>query len=288
MLIEIPEDLKAEPLFKFLKDNKKQLISQKKSVVKHFDGGGGVLTFGVYTKEDGTSKAAKTTKIAAIPEDATVFNAKTAANTSMWVDSYRDVLLRDSAKKSMKERKGMIPHIHDHEYKVGAEVGEVRDIYYMDVPLRELGLKKEGTAQVLVFDTDIMKAYNEMVFNKYKAGKIKQHSIGLQYVRMELAINMPGNEYYEEEYKEWEKWYGQLINPEVADVDGYFWVIYEYKLIENSCVLIGANFLTPTLEVTEAKTETTVDKSHDSALYEPVEEPAFDLDAAIKQTKFII
>ena len=44
--------------------------------------------------------------------------------------------------------------------------------------LSELGINAIGSTQVLIFETDIKKLYNEQVFNLYKSGKINQHSIG--------------------------------------------------------------------------------------------------------------
>jgi len=91
-----------------------------------------------------------------------------------------------------------------------------------------------------------MRSYNEKIYNQYKLEKINQHSIGLQYVKISLCIN---DEDSEKEYDFWNKYYPQVINKEVVDQRGYFWVVTEIKLLENSCVLFGSNELTPTLDV---------------------------------------
>jgi hypothetical protein len=168
-----------------------------------------------------------------------------------------DVLLRDNAKRSIKERLGMIEHIHDHIWEVGAILGDVVNIYYEDVPLKELGIDQTGKAQCLIFETDIRKEYNEKIYNLYRTGKIKQHSIGLFYVTLELAINDPD---YEKEIDFWNKYYDQVINKEVVDESGYFWVVSEIKLMENSAVLFGSNILTPTLEVDGESQKSTSDE----------------------------
>lgn len=244
MKIVIPEHLKGKELFKFLIENKSALIAQKKSIIKWADSvSSHPALFQVHVKDGQVVKTAVT----ALAPEVTSVRVKVVANTSLWCDSHMDVLLRDSAKKSIKERKGLIPHLHDHEYNVvDAEVGEVQDIYYEEVPLKDLGVNKIGTAQALVFETDIIKSYNEKVFNKYKAGKIKQHSIGLQYIKLELAIN---DEESEKEFDFWNKYVDQVINRELVEDKGYFWVVPEYRLLENSAVLFGSNSLTPTLEV---------------------------------------
>lgn len=267
--IKIPEELKDKELFAFLKDNKDELIAQKKMIIKLCDA---VSFFTQYY----VSKSGVLTKSAAseLPADTKSVFVKVAANTSMYMDSQSDVLLRDSGKKSIKERKGMIPHLHDHIHMVEAEVGDVKDIYYEDVSLKELGYNKSGSAQVLVFETDIIKSYNEKVFNKYKAGKVKQHSIGLQYVKLELAIN---DEESIKEFDFWNKYISDIINKEDAEKQGYFWVVPEYKLLENSAVLFGANPLTPTLEVKD-----TEDRPSNDTGKQP-----FDLSKAIRETKFL-
>jgi len=265
MKVVIDPTLKGKELFSFLIENKSQLITQKKSMIKEADAVSFTPSF-YNVKGDTATKTA----IGEIPADATSVRVKVVANTSMYCDSQRDVLLLDSARKSIKDRKGMIPHLHDHVHKIEAEVGDVKSIYYQDLPLTDLGINKNGTAQVLVFETDIKKSYNERVFEKYRAGKIKQHSIGLQYSKIELAIN---DSEYEKEQDFWNKHINDIINKDEVEEMGYFWVISEYKLLENSCVLFGSNKLTPTLEV---KTDTEI-QPLESTEEQPSEKSTFEI-----------
>lgn len=273
--IAIDENLRGKELFRFLVANKQQLIAQKKAFIKRCDPVASIS--GYYVTRDGILKSAT---VAEIPPDATSVNVKVVANTSLWCDSQMDVLLRDSAAKSIKQRKGMIPHLHDHIHEIDAQVGDVLDIYYQDLPLIELGYQQSGTAQALIFNTDIRKSYNESIFNKYKAGKINQHSIGLQYTQLELAIN---DEESIKEMEFWNKYAPMVINQDAIQEKGYFWVVPEYKLLENSCVLFGANELTPTISVNESKSGIFAEPAQTTQ-----QEPSFDLDAAIKGTKFLI
>lgn len=273
--ILIDENLKGKDLYKFLVEHKQALIAQKKSMIKRTDAVS-ASPFYLNVKDGVATKAA----VGEIAEDATSVRVKVVANTAMWVDSQMDCLLPDSGKKSIKERKNLIPHLHDHIHELDAEVGDVKNIYYQDIPLSDLGINKQGTAQALIFETEIMKAYNERVFNKYKAGKVKQHSIGLQYVKIELAVN---DEESEKEFDFWNKYYSLLLNPEVAEERGFFWVVSEYKLLENSAVLFGSNALTPTLEV---KTDTIEQPSSDTE-QEPSEGSTLDIDTLVKSFKNI-
>lgn len=239
--IIIDENLKGEHLVKFLHANKSALITQKKSAEKWCD----AITFNPISFEEKTKLAFKSdAPDAGSAAESGVLRVKVVANTSMYMDSASDVLLRDSASKSMKERKGLIPHLKNHGRTLDDEVGKVRKIYYEEISLKDLGWNKSGTAQALVFETDILKAYDESTFTKYLNGRINQHSIGLKYVQLDLAI------YDEDDNKEmefWNKYIDDIINKDDAISQGYFWVVPEYKLIENSAVLFGANILTPTL-----------------------------------------
>ena len=142
-----------------------------------------------------------------------------------------------------------------------------------------MGVRKDGTTQCIVFTTEIKKAYNEKIFYFYKTGKINQHSIGLQYIKLLLCINDDSEEV---EFANWNKYIDLVINKEYVESKGYFWAVPEIRLLENSCVLFGANELTPTLDV-KMDTE---DQPHTSTEDQPADEKTFDLSEAIKKTTF--
>lgn len=240
MRIKIPEFEDKKALFQYLVANKSKLIDQKKSLPITAD----PCSFGalqLQTKDEDT----ETKSNKPVLEDVDVLRVKVVANTANWIDSHMDMILPDAPAKSIKERKGMIPSLHSHLHTFEGEIGDTVEIYLQDVSLRELGLNKAGTTQAVIFISDIIKEYNPRVFDKYKRGKVKQHSIGLQYMKLDLAIN---DAEWGKEKDFWDKYYPQVINKEVADAKGYFWVVPEYKLIENSAVLFGSNILTPTLD----------------------------------------
>lgn len=254
MRIKLPDFGTKKELFDYLVANKKSLIDKKKSMMVIGEGLKNAPSFIAVDsnlKKDFASKG-----ISVKQEDLTlsegVLRVKTVANAHNFIDSHMDVLINDSPKKSIKERKDLLVHLHDHKHTTDAEVGDVVDVLLQDIPVVELGYDGKGVTQCVVFITDIKREYNEKVYNRYKSGKANQHSIGLQYVRLELAINDPN---YEKEKDFFDKYYDQVINKEVADEYGYFWVVLEYKLIENSVVLFGSNMYTPTLEIQESKGE---------------------------------
>lgn len=284
----IPEGLKGKELFKFLVANKAALIAEKKSMVKRTD----ACTYSPSLFRVQKATANKSEVIEEIDDeadaasgngnmlpDAESLRVRVVANTANWCDSQYDVLLRDAAKKSIKDRKGMIPHLHDHIHSIEAKVGEVVNISLVDINLTDLGVNMPGFTQAIVFETDIFKTYNEKIFNQYRIKKINQHSIGLQYVSIELCINDPE---CEKEMDFWNKYYPLVINKDVVDERGFFWVVSEIKLLENSCVLFGSNELTPTLETSSGTQEQPLKSTGN----EPPKEDVFDLSAAIKSTKF--
>ena len=160
------------------------------------------------------------------------------------MDNHEDVHDKGCFAKTIKERSKSVFHLHDHEFKITSKVGEPLKIYEESIKWKDLGINKEGDTQALFMDTEIIKDYNPRIFNEYKTGKIQQHSVGMQYVKVELAVN---DDEFEEEYKNWTDYINTLGNKDQAESKGYFWIVKEAKLIEISAVLLGSNELTPTL-----------------------------------------
>jgi hypothetical protein len=169
------------------------------------------------------------------------------------MDSHDDVHAKGCFSKSIKERGDRVFHLHDHKFERTAKVGNPIRLYEEEIAWKDLGVNKMGTTQALHMDTEIFKSYNSQIFDEYKNGLVDQHSVGMQYVKIDLAV---GDEEYEEEYKLWVDNIDQVGNKEQAESKGYFWLVREAKLIEVSAVLLGSNELTPTLG--EIKTEADV------------------------------
>ena len=165
-------------------------------------------------------------------------------NTYMWMDNHDDVHAKGVFTKSIKERAKSIFHLHDHKFELTAKVGEPIKVYESDVKWSDLGIQKDGVTQALFLDSEILKDYNERIFKEYANDKINQHSVGMQYVKIDLAVK---DEDYEEECKVWQDNIDSIGNKELAEEKGYFWLVREAKLIEISAVLMGSNSLTPTI-----------------------------------------
>lgn len=225
---------------KKLVENKSELIELKKAERKFTNGINAVVKSNAVVKgvfKDGDDSLERTI----------------IGNTYLWMDSHDDVHAKGVFTKSIKERQDKIFHLHDHEFKITSKVGEPSSIYEKQITWKELGINKDGVTEALFMDTEIIKGYNNQIFNEYKTNKINQHSVGMQYVKIDLAVN---DEDYDDEYKTWKDNIDSLGNKEQAETKGFFWLVREAKLIEISAVLLGSNELTPTLqEVKEINTE---------------------------------
>ena len=166
-------------------------------------------------------------------------------NTYNWLDSHGDVHLKGCFTKSINERQSKIWHLHDHLQQSAAKVGKPTRVYEKEVQWSDLGVTKRGNTTALMMDTDIMKDLNPSMFTQYKNDDVDQHSVGMYYVKIDLAINDPEEK---EEYKVWLDVIDLIGNKEAAEEAGYFWAVKEAKLIEISAVLEGSNTLTPTIE----------------------------------------
>ena len=216
--------------------NKAEHIDMKKATVKNSDACG----FTVPVAKTDETKSAPTNK-----EVAGVINKTIVGNTYLWMDSHKDVHVAGCFVKSINERKDKIFHLHDHEYKLTAKVGKPLDIYEKEIAWKDLGIQKGGMTTALMMDTEIRKDYNSRIFDAYKSGEIDQHSVGMQYVKLELAAD---DESDEDAKKLWDTYLPQLANKDVAEAEGFFFVVKEAKLREISGVLLGSNTVTPTLE----------------------------------------
>lgn len=272
-LLTIDEALKGKDLYEFLKANKTELIGQKKSLIKKTD----ALTFPTELYKQ-TKEGAVKTDSAGIDPEATSVSVKVVANTAMWMDSQKDVILPKAANRSIKNNKDIIPHLRDHDHSVEAIVGDVKNIYAKNLSLKTLGLDLPGETESIIFDSDVQKAYSEKVFKLYVRKQIKQHSIGLRYIQLDMAINDAD---YKEEFANWNKYIDQVINKEEAEASGYFWIVPEYQLLENSCVLFGANKLTPTLEAKDDGSTPGTSKENPPT---EVTHETFDISKALERT----
>lgn len=217
--------------------NKADLIAIKKIAVKHSD-----VVSNVPLKDN--MDLNKSIVIESLKNDE---YQKVIANTYYWLDSHGDVHVKGCFTKSMKENVGKIFHLDNHNCDNGfrSKVGNVKGLQETNIPWKSLGVEKDGNTICVIGFTELIEQYNKQVYDSYKNDEIDQHSVGMVYVNLKMAVNNPQ---YVEEFKEWNEVYPLLGNPEQADKMGYFWVVKEAKLKEYSCVLwSGSNSLTQSI-----------------------------------------
>jgi len=224
-------------LFAYLKENKSDLIEMKRATKKTF-----VMTPELIPAIDVMNKSLSTSTK---NDTEDMIQRTIVGNTYNWMDSHDDVHVGSTFSKSIGERVGKIWHLHDHEYKLSAKIGTPTKVYEKQIRWADLGVNKTGSTTSLMMDTNIKKSMNKSIFEEYKSGSIDQHSVGMYYVKIDLALNDPQ---YEEEFKVWNQYIDMLGNKNIAEDKGYFWAVKEAKLLEISAVLEGSNELTPTIE----------------------------------------
>jgi len=250
------DNLTKAEILELARTDKKSLLASKSAQVKYTDS----LAYTVAKPSSTKEASSKADEPVTLSADGTL-DVTIVCNTAWFVDSQMDVLTDKCYSKSVAEKGASIPHIADHKQSSTSHVGDVTKVYTKELPLAELGYgETSGSTTALVMESTVRKDYNEDVYKFYKNGKINQHSIGLRYVDIQLAINSK-HEDDKEEFAVWEEGYESIINKEVVDEKGYFWLVKEINIIENSCVLFGANSLTPTLEVKSDTEESSVVKT---------------------------
>lgn len=221
----------------YLIANKAAIIEEKKSVVKFAPPCvADVIESGVL-KSDNTEHKDDLTR--------GKITRTVVGNTYNWMDSHDDVHLDGLFSESIAARQDKIWHLHDHEQKVMAKVGKPISIYEKSLPWNDLGVDKAGNTMALLMDSSIQKDYNKSVYNQYLNKEINQHSVAMQYEKIDFAVNDPE---YKDEFAIWSKNIGKIGNAQKANDTGYFWAVSQAKLIEISAVLAGSNELTPTMD----------------------------------------
>ena len=225
-------------LQEILKD-KKQAIAMKKAAIKHADSS---LAMKAGVKSAEANKEFEQTQ----EDQSDVINRSFVANTYYWMDSHRDVHVKGCFKKSIDENGQRVFHLADHEFKTNAKIGEPASLSEVDIPWSSFGVDMSGNTTAVVMSSNIYQKYNENLFTQYLNNKIDRHSVGMYYVKLDLAINDPEEK---EEFKNWSEIFPLIGNKEEAEKVGYFWIVREAKLVEVSAVLEGSNELTDMIDI---------------------------------------
>lgn len=226
--MDIPNFENKADLTAFLMENKQLLLTNKRAQIKHSD----VVSF--VPEVEVVEKA----------ESSDPMTVKVVINTIGVLDSHGDVHMKGIWNKTVKENKNVYL-LQEHRMQFDKIISDSVKASVQDISWKDLGVKAQGTTEALVFEAKLDAERNPFMVKQYQKGWVKNHSVGMQYVKLKLAINDPEAK---EEFEEWNKSIDSVINKKDAENKGYFFAIYEAKMFEGSAVPIGSNSITPTLE----------------------------------------
>lgn len=254
--MEIPTFQTQKELFDFLVSNKETLITAKKAAIKHADG---IMSLPVCNMIDITNKAEGEST------DPNILHVKAVINTTNILDSHGDVHWQGLWNKSLQETKQRILFLQEHDlsFKSILAKGADLNVYVKTMTWKEMGYDVEGTTEALIFDATIKRNKTPEMFDRYKDKEVDNHSVGMRYVKVLLAIN---NKDYGNEHDVWEKHIDKVINRAAAEAKGYMWIVKEAIPVEGSAVPLGSNFVTPTLSVSKSEPDTSTQKDNEPSM----------------------
>lgn len=241
-----------QELFEALKFNKDKLIGLKKATIKNSDG----ILFNTIKSIEPTFKGIDL-------EDGFSYHV---INTTKYMDSHSDVHLNGIWNKSIVDQEGKIYFVEDHNISIKTVIAYPENLEMMlkNLTWKSLGKDFEGETQALIFKINKDNIESDDARKIIEKNRSIEHSIRMQYVKIDLAID-EGSEGYEEEKALFDNTIGVIANKAQAIEQGYFWVVSEAKISqEGSMVLRGSNDVTPILtqeqKQEKTKTETKTEK----------------------------
>lgn len=251
-----------EEMFKALRENKQTLIAQKKMITKEADS----IAFS-YVAETNKGEVIKSDSV-----DVSMINElkmDLVINTTNVMDSHSDVHMKGIWNKSLKEKKDFYL-LQEHKMKFSNIITDEVLATAKQLKWSEVGASYKGDTEALIFSVVVNKQRNPYMFEQYAKGFVKNHSVGMRYVKLELALNSD-SKWDEEEKLIWDKYISEVANKKEAEDQGYFWAVTEAKIVEGSAVPIGSNRFTPTLNVNIKEAEKSLSKTEAEQSLQEVE-----------------
>ena len=237
-------------LFRYLVEEKEEVLAQKKSIVKHAEGSLSMTMSAMDSTPEFATKGVK--PVYENDKEAGILKRTLVANTYWWMDSHSDVHLgrgddpegKAVFTNTIKNRANRIFPRNQHDQSLDGKIGKSINLYEGEISWRALGVGKTGMTEALFADAQIEKDRNERRFKDYLNNEIDQHSVGMRYIDIQTAVN---DEEFPKEHALFQQYIGKLGNRQAAEQQGFFFPVAEAALIEYSAVSEGSNPLTPTL-----------------------------------------
>ena len=168
-------------------------------------------------------------------------------NTTKYLDHHLDVHMDGIWTKSLNENKGNLLYVNDHSLKIADVIAWNEDVtaFTKEISWQSIGKDYPGNTQALIFEIPKDKIVNTQSKEVIESKRAVQNSVRMQYVKIELAVDSTAKE-YQTEKKSWDSNIDLIANKEVAEKNGYMWLVKEAKIEkEGSMVLFGSNDATP-------------------------------------------
>src|SRR5690606_12031539 len=182
-------------MFDALKANKQALIASKKMQTKFSD----AVSFA--PMGENINKAINV-------NDTDKITVKVVINTTNLFDSHSDVHIDGIWNKSVKERKNLML-LQEHQMSFTGIISDEVKASVKKTSFKDLGVDLDGNTEALIFDTEIEKNRNAFMFSQYGKGFVKNHSVGMRYVSIDLALNSDV-EHDAEEKAVWDKYINKI------------------------------------------------------------------------------
>lgn len=223
-------------------ENKGKILTLKKALRKECDSG--IITPKIVKPSDFQSKDLQ-------PDTDDIIYRTIIANTYLFLDSHDDVHAPNIFSKSIAENKNQL-YQKDHSLSIDKIAGKVLRAYEKTGSFKDFGFDSDKETQALLKDVEIRRDIDPKFFMMMHNQQIKQHSVGMQYIKLELAADDVN---YEEEFKLYQEWLPRIGNFEKVEEQGYFWFIKEAREFETSAVTMGSNPITGVYEDNQASKE---------------------------------
>lgn len=226
-----------QEMFAELKANRDNIIGLKKAKFKNSD------PISVYMRPE-VQKDAPVSDVIGI--GSTVY---AVINTTNFFDSCGDVHLDGLWDISIKDNKGKLYYIINHDLEIGKVIAYPNNVDASVVPLKwsDIGLQYPGSMQALVFAVKLTEATNKDALNAIIQKAPLQNSVRMGYITMILCIDSTEDDFATEKAN-FDKYIKIVANKEDAISAGYMWAIEQAKIVkEGSACLFGANEATPIL-----------------------------------------
>lgn len=233
---------KSEMFFE-LKKNRELIVAQKKAAIKFSD----PVRYFIKQLLEGTGiEKALLDAPDVIGIGSTIY---AIINTTNFYDSCGDVHLDGIWDNSIKDQKGKLYYVMNHDLKLGCVIAYPKDVDASVVSLKwsDIGQDYTGSMQALVYAVKLTESSNKDALSAIITKQDIQNSVRMGYISMILCIDDSSDD-YKQEKANFDKYLKVVANKQDAEDAGYFWAISEAKIVkEGSACLFGANEATPIL-----------------------------------------